>query len=79
MVAIAWTDPYKGCFITIQLPFSVCLRGKLIQVKMSPYKLWDLDHFTIELRKVAIFLKVKNYLLINKSRFFLPNGFNMLV
>ena len=40
-------DWYKGCFITFLLRFSVCLKGKLIQVKMSLCKLMDLDHFTI--------------------------------
>ena len=30
------------------MPFPVCLRGKLIQVKMFLYKLTDLYHFTIE-------------------------------
>ena len=34
--------------MTFQQPFYVCLRGKLIQVKISLYKLMDLDHFTIE-------------------------------
>ena len=48
MIGISQTAPYKGCFITFQQPFSVCLRGKLIQVRMPLYKLMDLDHFTIE-------------------------------
>ena len=48
MIGISQTAPYKVCFITFQQPFSVCLRGKLIQVKISLYKLMDLDHFTIE-------------------------------
>ena len=50
MIGKAQTDPQKGCFITFQQPFyvHVCLRGKLIQVKMSLYELMDLDHFTIE-------------------------------
>ena len=32
----------------MQQPFYVWLRGKLVQVKMSLYKLMGLDHFTIE-------------------------------
>ena len=48
MIGIAQTDPYKRCFITFQLPFSVYLRGKVIQVKMPLYKMMDLYHFTTE-------------------------------
>ena len=47
MIGIAQTDPHKGCLVTFQLPFSVYLRGKLIQVKCL-YTLMDLDHFTID-------------------------------
>ena len=35
-IGMTQSDPYKGCYITFQLPFSVYLRGKLIQVKI-PY------------------------------------------
>ena len=45
---MAYIDLYKVFFKTFKLPFSVCLRGKLIQVKMFLYKLTDLGHFTIE-------------------------------
>ena len=38
----------KGVFYYILAAFSVFLGGKLIQVKMSLYKLMDLDHFTTE-------------------------------
>ena len=48
MIGTAQTDPHKGCLITFQQYFSVYLRGKLIQVKMSLYKLMDMDHFTID-------------------------------
>ena len=48
MIGITQTDPHKECLITFQTPFSVYLSGKLFQVKMSLYKLMDLDHFTID-------------------------------
>ena len=48
MIGTAQTDPHKGCLITFQQPCSVYLRGKVIQVKISLYKLMDLDHFTID-------------------------------
>ena len=48
---MAYTDSlhvYEGCLITFQLSFAVCLRDKLIEVKMLPYKAIAFDHFTIE-------------------------------
>ena len=48
MIGMAQTYSHKGCLITFQQPFPVYLRGKLIQIKMTLYKLMDLDHFTIE-------------------------------
>ena len=48
VIGISQADPYEGCFITFQQPFSVCLRGKLIQVKTYIYELMDVDHFTFE-------------------------------
>ena len=48
MIGMTQADPYKGCYITFQLPLSIYIRDKLIQVKMSLYKLMDLDHFTID-------------------------------
>ena len=48
IIGIAQTHPRKGYFITFKQSFSVYLRGKLIQEKMSLYKLMDLDHFTID-------------------------------
>ena len=43
MIGIEQTDSYNGCFITFQQSFLVCLRGKLIQVKMSLYKLMEME------------------------------------
>ena len=48
MIGIPLIDPYNGCFIAFQQPFSVCLNGKPIKVKIFIYKLIYLDHFTIE-------------------------------
>ena len=58
MIGIAQTDPYKGCFITFQLPFSVYLRGKVIQVKMSLYKMM-VEFFNQSLRSFSILFPIK--------------------
>ena len=55
-------------FDNIQQLFSVYLRGKLIQVKMSLYKLMDLDHFTID--KKSQFWKWKNICWLISPDFF---------
>ena len=48
MIGTAQTDPHKWCLITFQQPFSVYLRGKVIQVKISLYKLMDFDYLSID-------------------------------